>query len=585
VEQGTFHNLKNIIDQENLLKFVKFRLQNYKRIHDSGWITIGDLTAFVGKNESGKSSIFRGLSKLNPSDGEKYDEFYELPRKHYNEYKDQNLPASSGCFELTKEEKEEILAIDPSMINLFDVTIIRKYDDECVVIFTGVPENGVTEEVKRYILEKLPSFIYFDKYDILDSDVNIPQFINSVTADPNNRKLRVTKCLFEFVKLSLDDLQNLNPSDKEDDVTRQRKIKQLNALCVSAASLMTDKFSKWWDQRKHVFSYNVNSNLFNITVSDNLDNIPIELELRSAGFQYFFSFYLIFLVESTRNHNNSILLLDEPGLHYHGTFQLKLLKFFKKISQNNQLLYTTHSPFMVNSKTLDEIKSVYEDKDSGYTKIANNGEWPKDQDALFPIRVGWWYDVFNSYIQDKIHLIVEGSTDMQIINAIKKQLEKKSKPSLHSDILVVPGGGKKTRILVSLLYAQDVKMILFQDGDQAGKYRSNQIKKDYGISFVLTSDTESSIEDLFSEDMYLTAVKNAYSDYSLDFNESEKQIPMITKRFEKLFERKGLGKMDKYVVTKELIKIIPDNPESVQPFEEIFSKINNIASKISIATS
>lgn len=52
------------------MKLVAFRVQNYKKIRDTSWITVRDLMAFVGKNEAGKSALFRGLSKLNPSDDE-----------------------------------------------------------------------------------------------------------------------------------------------------------------------------------------------------------------------------------------------------------------------------------------------------------------------------------------------------------------------------------------------------------------------------------------------------------------------------------------------------------------------------------
>jgi predicted ATPase len=46
-----------------------FRVQNYKRVEDTGWISVRDLTVLVGKNEAGKSAILRGLSKINPSGG------------------------------------------------------------------------------------------------------------------------------------------------------------------------------------------------------------------------------------------------------------------------------------------------------------------------------------------------------------------------------------------------------------------------------------------------------------------------------------------------------------------------------------
>ena len=55
------------------MRLTAFRVQNYKRIEDTGWIECRDLTVLVGKNEAGKSAILRGLSKLNPSDDEEYD--------------------------------------------------------------------------------------------------------------------------------------------------------------------------------------------------------------------------------------------------------------------------------------------------------------------------------------------------------------------------------------------------------------------------------------------------------------------------------------------------------------------------------
>ncbi len=75
------------------MKLTKFRVQNYKKIRDTGWITCRELTVFVGKNEAGKSALFRGLSKLNPSDGEKYHGLKEFPRRRYtDEFSKQDWP-------------------------------------------------------------------------------------------------------------------------------------------------------------------------------------------------------------------------------------------------------------------------------------------------------------------------------------------------------------------------------------------------------------------------------------------------------------------------------------------------------------
>lgn len=49
------------------MKLDAFRVQNYKRIADTGWVSARALTVLVGKNEAGKSAVLRGLSKLKPS--------------------------------------------------------------------------------------------------------------------------------------------------------------------------------------------------------------------------------------------------------------------------------------------------------------------------------------------------------------------------------------------------------------------------------------------------------------------------------------------------------------------------------------
>jgi len=562
------------------LKLKKFRLQKYKRIHDSGWIPVGDLTAFIGKNEAGKSSIFRGLSKLNPSDGVKFNKIKELPRKKLTLYEHKIIDVISAEFTLDQLEKDELTKLNKKLSTVSKIIATRNYDDELSFDMPEIDQE-LNENVLEYLESSLPKFIYFDNYDVLRNTIDIVDFIQKNKNDPGKKELRMTKCLFDFVGLDLDLLSDLDPT--KDGVTPEIKTKnatERRIRCNAAANRMTSEFSEWWKQRRHKFQYNIDSNQFEIFVSDNFDDAEIELEERSAGFQYFFSFFIVFLVESKQKYSNSILLLDEPGLHYHGSFQLELIDFLKKLSKTNQLMYTTHSPFMVDSKRLDTIKSVYEDKDTGYTKVANDGEWPNDMDALFPIRVGWWYKVFNSYIQDKIHLIVEGPTDMDIINAIRKELEKQKISSLNSDILAVPGDGARTGRLVSLLYAQKVKMILFCDSDNSGKSTGARLLNDFGIKFLTTSEEESSIEDLFSSEMYLKAVNTVYPDINLQFTDSEKKLLMITKRLEKLFARNKLEKMNKYRITQELIKLIPDYPECTKPFEKIFLRINDMASKL-----
>ncbi len=140
------------------MKMSRFRIQNYKKVQDTDWISCDNLTVFVGKNEAGKSAIFRGLSKLNPSDNEKYDGLKEFPRRRYtSEFKEQDWPVTSVEFELEDEEKENLKNICPILKNIQKVICIRHYSWKLNIIFEPEPtlpnvsNNAFLEVVKELI--------------------------------------------------------------------------------------------------------------------------------------------------------------------------------------------------------------------------------------------------------------------------------------------------------------------------------------------------------------------------------------------------------------------------------------------------
>lgn len=106
----------------------RFRVQNYKKVNDSGWITCSNLTAFVGKNEAGKSVTLRGLSKLNPSDGQPYDGLKEFPRRRFSdEFEKHDWVASSAEFQLSADEIKEMENGFPILKGIKSVIVSRHY--------------------------------------------------------------------------------------------------------------------------------------------------------------------------------------------------------------------------------------------------------------------------------------------------------------------------------------------------------------------------------------------------------------------------------------------------------------------------
>ena len=664
----------------------RFRIQNYKKIRDSGWVTVGDLTAFVGKNESGKSSIFRGLSKLNPSDNEPYDGLKEFPRRRYaDEFRNQDWPVATVEFTLDKPELKKIFEVSPLLKDITQVVCTRHYSMRLDIDFLPPPaipnvstkrftdllercqallEKAVAPEGKgerlasikaalvpfvsqsleqlkntptdaainssvvtalvdnlsrqtneewekellkgmideatdvrnslasiqqissarAWVQSAIPKFIYFDRYDVIDSAIHFPTFLGQLRSTPTAPRVRSTKALFQHVGLDMQALQNLDPNQPNRAVEELRRLADERAILMSSASsAMTLKFSEWWEQRKHRFRYTADGPFFRVWVSDDLDPSEIELDQRSAGMQYFFSFYLIFLEEAKGAHGNSILLLDEAGLQLHGTAQQKIVKFLQKLSKDNQLLYTTHSPFMVDGDHLERVRVVYEDVEDGTVKVSED-VWPRDKDSLFPLQAALGYAIAQTLFYSKRQLVVEGMTDYWILKAMNEYLLAKGRGALRKDVVIVPSGGVNNLMpLAAMLLAHNIEIRVLLDGDEPGLRKGKEVKSKLLVEsfFVNTyvKDQGFEIEDLFPEELYLKAVKESYPEATFTFSTEENQTRGITKRVEKAFDRIGVSPFEKWKPAKVISEWIQNKPELISSatsdtFELIFRDVN-----------
>jgi predicted ATPase len=678
------------------MKLTKFRVQNYKKIQDTGWISCRELTVFVGKNEAGKSAVFRGLSKLNPSDGEKYDGLKEFPRRRYtDEFGTQDWPVATGVFSLDQDERAKLTSLCPPLKDVKAVQCTRHYSWELDVEFEPfrsveilrvgaflealekaktkiqdltAPEGkgdalgtlktnlqnsinglaaGITNrqkdepiaksdaeqavsvvtrhlnepwqkdllqsvvqefrglveqalasqrlnEARNWVEKNLPRFIYFDRYDVIDSAIHLPSFQQQAQSTPNGPRVRTTQCLFKHVGLDLNKLGHLGrhqPGQGEDSGVR-RQIDERTILSSSASNAMTQKFADWWDQRKHKFHYRVDGDYFRIWVSDDLDPSEIELDQRSAGMQYFFSFFTVFLVEAQGRHEGSVLLLDEPGLHLHGTAQGKIVKFLEKLSRENQTMYTTHSPFLVDGDHLERARAVHEHED-GTTKVSED-VWPRDKDSLFPLQAALGYQLAQSLFLSKRQVILEGITDYWLIKAVAQGLSARNLPSLRPDVVLLPSAGASKLIpLASMLIGHEIEIAALLDGDEPArkegkklvdKLLAGQDRRCLFIGDFLAHLPKGEIEDVFPETDYLSAAQEAYPGLDLAFGTEEKGVAGVVNRLQGLFKRKGYGDFEKWkpaqVLRDRLLAEPVKIPEQVcDIMTKVFQTLNSLFTK------
>ncbi len=376
---------------------------------------------------------------------------------------------------------------------------------------------------------EVPAFVYYTNYGNLDSEIYLPHVIENMKRDDlgakEQAKVRTLKVLFEFVGLKPEEILELGrdfkrptngrePTDEEISAIAEKK-KERSILLQSASTKLTQEFRSWWKQGEYRFRFEADGDHFRIWVSDDRRPEEVELEGRSTGLQWFLSFYLVFLVESRDTHAGAILLLDEPGTSLHPLAQKDLSAFFDGLSENNQLLYTTHSPFLIDSDRLDRARKVYISA-NGTTKATPDLRESETDDKAqrasgYAVYAALGLTVAESLLLGCTVVIVEGVSDQIYLSAIKALLIGQGKIQPNREVVFPPAGGAKgVKVVASILTGRDEALpIALFDSDTAGKQSAQQLTASFYAAAkerVLEVETfsglsGSEIEDLIPSDV------------------------------------------------------------------------------------
>ncbi len=426
-----------------------FRIQMYKCIIDSNWIDINSLTALIGKNGSGKTSLLKALYKFHPSqNGDGYSLENEWPRSRRKE-RDEHQVVCSARFELTDDELSELSNITGQSVREKEYMITKDYSGKWTVdfpaglfpdkhhpkeleeIFASFPsfqepvgdsfrqkaleyieearafayEGRFSEIVKMFsakvtelravvnsepsspeakneeafifsyanqisiisrklaetmtIIEKaedfmfrhIPIFIYMSDYQVFSGSANLSQL--KQRRDQN--QLTETDKTFLSI-LGLADLSLENLIETDDPMERD----QLQYDLADASVNFTKIISNHWRQDYYEVQFHSDGNFFYTYVKDYNESSLIRLEERSRGFQWFFSFDIMFMNESRGTFQNCVILLDEPGLHLHPGAQADLVNRLEEYSKSNTLIYTTHLPMLLNLNQPENVRILSE---------------------------------------------------------------------------------------------------------------------------------------------------------------------------------------------------------------------------------
>jgi predicted ATP-dependent endonuclease of OLD family len=444
---------------------------------------------------------------------------------------------------------------------------------------------------RTHIGPNIPKFLYYDEYYLLPSEV----LIEDLVADKGNKdsgEYKTAKALFELADINIDDL--INSDDFEDYI----------AELEATQALISKELFKYWSTNKNlkirfaidkkvekVTNYNNNRedriihHFLNIRVENTRSDMTLPLKNRSKGFNWFFSFLVWFKKIQEDANTNYILLLDEPGLNLHASAQEDLLRFFEDLSKEYQIIYTTHSPFMIDSAKLPSVRTVVETEEG--TKVSDTIQ-EKDPKTLFPLQAALGYNIAQNLFISKNNLLVEGVSDLIYLTIISDLLKANKRIGLKDDVTIVPVGGlDKVTTFISLLGANKLNLVCLLDSflDQKGKTRlddliKGNIVKQKNVKFFDQYVTleRADLEDLFEKSEYVELFNEAFKgEYNIDISTTDSSIPNILGQINKAINKTHFNhyRPAKLLASKG-VDIKYFSSATLTRFEEVFKDINKL---------
>jgi predicted ATP-dependent endonuclease of OLD family len=302
-------------------------------------------------------------------------------------------------------------------------------------------------------------------------------------------------------------------------------------LLDQASETLTRTLNESWNQGKELrwkFKH----------TGTNGDHIIIEIEdpaikgrytrpsLRSSGFRTYFLLSMIIYARTRNKPNHSyIYLFDEPGTYLHPSAQLDLQRSFEAIADQAQIVYTTHSLFLV-SKNYPERNRVISKTKLG-TKIDQKPftkNWKSVRESLGIL-------LSNNFLIAEKTLLVEGPSD--IIYLLDAMKEFKAAGALDidlNDLSIVDAGDSQNYVaMAKLMLSEGREVVALLDGDAGGKAIAGQLRKICGAEIkakkitIQSLPSNKSSEDIFANlETLRSAVQAAYD--SLIKSEARKPV-------------------------------------------------------------
>lgn len=600
------------------MKLLRVRVQNYRSVEDSEAFEVGDLTCLVGKNEAGKTALLSAIRGLHPSQPFEFDETVDYPRRFSTKFDERHPDGTAevirAWWRLETSDKaavEKRFGRKALKSDVFQVHFGFRYEGsriweievdsaKCLEHLVGkhaldaternvlhgatdgesaekalsalatrtAKQTALLQDIKAcrkssFVLGVIdilgaiqPKFFFTSHFERMSGMVSIEKLQQDKQAGAVSVGDKIFLDFLEYAGTKLEDLL---------DADRREALK---AKCEAASNEITEEIFQFWSQNnalevvieidagKAKDPRPFNSGLVaDIRIRNTNHKATLPLTERSAGFVWFFSFLAQFK-QLKKTNGNAVILLDEPGLTLHGKAQGDLLRYVvERLLPDHQVIFTTHSPFMVPMNRLLDVRIVED------VVVQSSGKRPDvkgtkvrsdvlevDDDTLFPLQGALGYEITQSLFIGPNTLLVEGPSDMVYLRVLSQALAKRRREVLSEKWTLCPSGGiDKIAPFVRLFGGNRINVAVLSDISSGDKTKIENLKKadilkagHFYTCADFVNQPEADVEDFLGADLFVEILNGAYKPpaanvVTLAALMAASSTPRIVKKAEVLF--------------------------------------------------
>ncbi|WP_437711020.1 AAA family ATPase [Sorangium sp. So ce448] len=467
-------------------------------------------------------------------------------------------------------------------------------------------ESCFTHGVIDVLSARQPKFFFTSHFERMSGMVSIQK----LQQDKQNNMVSVgDKIFLAFLEYAGTTVEELLNADRRE---------ALKARCEAASNEITEEIFQFWSQNnalevvieidnakpKDPAPFNAGM-VADIRIKNTNHKATLPLSERSAGFVWFFSFLAQFKqLKKTPGNDNAIILLDEPGLTLHGKAQGDLLRYIiERLLPDHQVIFTTHSPFMVPMDRLADVRIVEDliiEKPGKRLEVkgtkVRSDVLEVSGDTLFPLQGALGYEVTQSLFIGANTWLVEGPSDILYLKVLSQALTKRSRVGLDPKWTLCPSGGiDKIAPFVRLFGGNRINLAVLSDIANGDRTKIDNLKKanilkagHFYTCADFTVQSEADVEDLFEADLFVEMLNGAYKPPAANLVTTASltaasPIPRIVKKAEALFKLMpaSVAEFDHFGASRWLLEnpsvLEADTPAvnaTLDRFEAVFKAFN-----------